>query len=326
MNPMTKDVRLILTFLTAALLAGCRTSPLVDSTGRVSIQSPDGTIEFTLRGNGTLLYSVSVDGKPVLSESRLGLKFRDGLILGANARLVKTERTEANTTWENKLGKRRIVHDHHRELRASFVEDSGRPFDIEVRVFNDGLGFRYVLPAVASGMAADFVVEEEQTRFSFPGDYVCYAGINENTGKPENPIGYLGSQETEFNRGHLSEIPTDRVRMVPLLVETPAAWVAITESDLLDWAGLWLNRAASTGDNAGGVTLVARLAPRQDGQGLVKSTFPRQSPWRTLLIARQPGQLIESDLVNNLASPCRSRTPRGFVLAKWRGTIGGPAT
>ncbi len=51
------------------------------------------------------------------------------------------------------------------------------------------------------------------------------------------------------------------------------------------------------------VTIAARLSPRPDGQGLVKSQFPRQSPWRTLIIARQPGQLIESDLVLNLASP-----------------------
>ena len=91
--------------------------------------------------------------------------------------------------------------------------------------------------------------------------------------------------------------------MLPLLVKSPAAWVAITESDLYDWAGMWVNRASQTG-NGSSVTLAARLAPRLDGQGLVKSAFPRHSPWRTLIIARQPGRLIESDLVLNLASPC----------------------
>ncbi len=294
LNPKRK---LIPTLLAAALLAGCQPSNYVDSTGRVSVTSPDGKIQFTLRGNGALVYSVSVDGKPVLSESRLGLKFRDGLPLGANARLVKAQKTESDTTWENPLGKRRIVRDRHRELRASFVEGSGRPFEIVVRVFNDGLGFRYVLPAAPSG-APDFILEEEQTRFRFPADYFCYAGFS-------GEGGFKGSQESEFHRVRLSELPTDKVRLLPLLVETPAAWVAITESDLFDWAGLWLSRAASAADKPGSVTLAARLAPRLDGHGLVKSAFPRQSPWRTLLIARQPGQLIESDLVNNLASPNR---------------------
>jgi len=146
--------KLIVTLLAATLIAGCKTSTPIDSTGRVSVQSPDGKIEFTLRGNGAVVYSVAVDGKPVLSESRLGLKFRDGLTLGADARLVKAEQTDSNTTWENPLGKRRVVRDHHRELRASFVEKSGRSFEIVVRVFNDGLGFRYVLPAAPSGAAS----------------------------------------------------------------------------------------------------------------------------------------------------------------------------
>lgn len=273
------------------------------SEGRVSVKSPDGTIEMAIRVNGPLTYSVSVDGKPVLAESRLGLKFRDGGTLGANARLVKAERSQADTTWENSFGKRRTVRDCHNELRVFFEEPSGRLFAIVVRAFDDGIGFRYVLEAVHSITVDDFVLEEELTRFAFPENYLCYAGENENTGKAENPIGYIGSQESEYKPMRLGELPTDQVRMVPLLVQTPAAWVAITESDLYDWAGMWMSRVAQAG-NAGGVTLAARLSPRPDGQGLVKVTFPHSSPWRTLLIAREPGRLIESDLVLNLASPC----------------------
>jgi alpha-glucosidase len=311
------NLKLTLSLVALATLLGCATTDSVHSEAerpkrQISVKSPDGTIEFILRESRPLTYSVAVDGRPVLSESRLGLKFKDGQTLGANARLLKVERREANTTWENKLGKRRVVSDHHQELHAKFLEQTGRSFEIVVRVFNDGLGFRYVLPEVRSGETQTFILEEEQTQFAFPDNYACYAGINENTGKPENPIGYIGSQETEFKPSRLSDLPTQQVRMVPLLVETPGAWVAITESDLYDWAGLWLNRvpnSMNTSNSTAGVKLAARLAPRLDGQGLVKSTFPRQSPWRTLLIARQPGRLIESDLVNNLASPCRLQDP-----------------
>jgi alpha-glucosidase len=225
------------------------------------------------------------------------------MVLGANARLANIERSSSDTTWENKLGKRRMVRDHHNELRASFVEASGRSFQIVVRAFNDGIGFRYVLPATLAKNSGEFVLEEDQTQFSFPGNYVCYEGINENTGTSTNLIGYIGSQESEYKPVHLADLPTDQVRMVPLLVQTPAAWVAITESDLFDWAGMWLNRVVPE-SNASSVTLKARLSPRPDGQGLVKSAFPRQSPWRTLIIGRQPGRLVESDLVLNLASPC----------------------
>ena len=270
--------------------------------GQVSVKSPNNTIELTVHGNGALTYSVSVDGKALLVDSRLGLKFKDGVTLGANVRLAKVERNQSDTTWENRTGKRRTVHDRHNELRVFCVEQSGRPFEIVVRAFDDGIGFRYELPKALSAATQDFVLEEEQTQFAFPENYACYAGENENTGKSGNPIGYVGSQESEYKPMRLGDLPTDQVRMVPLLVKTPAAWVAVTESELYDWAGMWLNRAATAG-SAPGVTLAARLSPRPDGQGLVKSSFPRHSPWRTLLIARQPGRLVESDLVLNLASP-----------------------
>ncbi len=247
-------------------------------------------------------YCVLVDGKEVLTRSRLGLRFRGGLTLGANARLVKVERGTSDTTWENRLGKRSLVRDHHNELRAFYVENSGHPFELVVRAFNDGIGFRYVLPGGPPAEGRAFVLEEEQTEFCFPGNYPCFAGENENTGKSENPKGFIGSQESEYHPMRLGDLPTDQVRMVPLLVHTPAAWVAITESELYDWAGMWVSRAATSGSE-GPVTIAARLAPRLDGGGLVKSSFPRQSPWRTFIIGREPGRLAESDLVLNLASP-----------------------
>jgi hypothetical protein len=107
--------------LSVVLLAGCSSTgpggPARAQTdvsgGQVSVKSPDGTIEMTIRGNGPVIYSASVDGTAVLADSRLGLKFKDGVTLGANARLTKVERNQSDTTWKNKLGKRQTVRDRH---------------------------------------------------------------------------------------------------------------------------------------------------------------------------------------------------------------------
>ena len=98
-------------------------------------------------------------------------------------------------------------------------------------------------------------------------------------------------------------------------METPAAWVAIAEADLLDWSGMWLGgkaedgiapaAAASAEQASTAVTLVARLAPRLDGEGLVKAETPHHSPWRVLMIGRQPGRLIESEIIHNLSTPSK---------------------
>ena len=312
-------------------LAGCKSgkSGIAVASGGYSIRSPDGTLELKLKANGPLTYSISVDNKPLLMDSRLGLRFRDGRALGENAKLVKVERSNSDFTWENAFGKRRNVRDEHSELRASFTEASGQSFQLVVRAFNDGIGFRYVVPKVLSGRSEEFVLDKEETQFVFPDNYRCYSGINENTGTTNNPVGFIGSQESEYQPTTLADLPTEQVRMVPLLVKTPAAWVAITESDLYDWSGMWVSRETNA-SNGKSICVGARLAPRLDGAGLVKSSFPCQSPWRAFLIARQPAQLIESDLVLNLATPCRlhdvSWVKPGIASWDWWSQMTRPST
>ena len=279
------------------------TEPVPASTP-LELQSPDGRIVVTVNPTGAITYRVAVDGTPILNESRLGLRLRDGE-LGREVTLVKADRSDVDATWVNPLGKRREVRDHHRELALTLRERAGgREFQIIFRAFDDGVGFRYALSAGAG--AKDFVVEEELTEFAFTADNLCYAGDHTHVPSDTYDVrgGFAGSQEWEFLRQRLSDLSSDTVTGLPLLTHTPAAWVAVTEADLIDWAGLWLAREPqSAGTTA--VTLRARLAPRLDGQGLVKATLPHASPWRVLLIGREPGRLIESDLVLNLSTPCQ---------------------
>ncbi len=48
-----------------------------------------------------------------------------------------------------------------------------------------------------------------------------------------------------------------------------------------------------------------KLAPRRDRRGLVVSDAPRVSPWRVLMIGRTAADLMNSDLIANLATPNR---------------------
>lgn len=266
-----------------------------DPLPQTSLSAPDGRIVITIKSNGILTYSVTVDGRPVLNESRLGLRLRDGTEFGREVELLRTSFCSVDTTWDNPNGKRRLVRDKHNELRCTFAERSagGKTFELIFRAFNDGAGFRYVLPA-QPGMTG-FVLDEELTQFAFPSDYLCFTGEQEK--------GFSGPQEFQFLRRQLSYIKPESIVGLPLLVKTPLAWVALTESDLLDWSGMWLGR--SPGDFGSGVTLTTKLAPLSAGRGLVRAVVPHNSPWRVIMIGREPGRLIESDLVLNLATPCQ---------------------
>ncbi|MEX0641517.1 MAG: glycoside hydrolase family 97 protein [Pirellulales bacterium] len=302
------------------------------------LRSPGGTIEVSIAVDGPLSYSVRVDTQPVIGPSKLGLKLSDGTTFGKDVELVTATNQSVDETWENPFGKCRVVRDKHNQLHLLLRERSaeGRTFGVVFRAFDDGVAFRYEL--LSQPGAREFILEQELTQFTFPGDYECYAGEHESKG-------VAGPQEWEFARRRLSDIEPDSNIGLPLLVQTPPAWVGIAEADLLDWSGMWLAAAPNAdhssdvkqkepGDNAevkptdnarakeadaavkshppldpltadspSGVTLVAKLAPRLDGQGLVKADTPHRSAWRVLMIGRWPGRLIESEIIRNLSTP-----------------------
>ncbi len=282
----------LLLFLLFVVLTGCARHHAHPPAGEViHLHSPDGKLAVEISTRGPLTYSLNVDGKRILLPSHLGLQLQGGNSLRTNVIISKLLPTHIERVWENHFGKRREVWDQYTEVHLFLREQSqlGGDFELIFRAYNDGVAFRYEL-----SNPGPFVLDREETEFAFAGDYPCFAGQQEK--------GFHGAQEWEFKPGHLSEIKPHSIVGLPLLVQTPAAWVAITESDLRDWAGLWLCGASAPEKH--GVSLQAKLAPRLDGKGLVKAVGPHASPWRVLMVGRQPGRLIESDLVLNLATPC----------------------
>jgi alpha-glucosidase len=285
---------------------GARAAEGGSPSAALELRSPDGRIAVTVNPAGSLSYRLAVDGTPVLNESRLGLRLREGGVLGRDVVLLGAVRADSDTTWANPLGKRSEVRDHYRELAVSLREngEAGRAFSVVFRAYDDGVAFRYLL--VGGSGASDVIIEEELTEFAFATDSTCFAG--DHIAVPPDAYdsrgGFRGSQEWEFRRQRLSDLPVDTVTGLPLLAHTPAAWVAVTEAELVDWAGLWLAREPQAA-GTGAVTLCSRLAPRMDGNGLVNVALPHPSPWRVLMVGREPGRLIESDIVLNLSAPCR---------------------
>lgn len=255
------------------------------------LSSPDGTIEVVISDDQGLHYRVEIEGKVVLAESRLGLEFKGGLSLGPSAIITKAKTNRHEGQWENPFGQRRFVPDNWRQLHLTLEEDGEprRTFGLIVRAYNDGAAFRYELPE-ESGLG-DFVLTNERTEFNFAEDYRCWAG------EPSE------CAENAYPQKKLSDIPNgDGTRpyrsVLPLLVKTSAGYIAVAESDLLDWAGMALT---GTGTSAVKVT----LARRRDGNGRVVSTVPTVSPWRVLMVGSKAADVVDSDLVATLATPSR---------------------
>lgn len=270
--------------------------PLVLRANEETLLSPDGSIAVTVSDTGGLTYRVGVDKTPILVRSKLGLDFEGGFSLGRTATITAAKRETCDSTWENRLGKSRQVRNHYNELKLELSEAGtvARRFGLIVRAYDDGVAFRYELPKQES--LAEFVLTRERNEFAFAADYRCWVGNESICAENQYPEKKLSEIPAKYKpqaaRAHTFE------SVLPLLVETPVAFVAVAESDLLDWAGMSLT-------GTGKPLVTTTLAPRADGRGLVVSATPRVSPWRVLMIGRRVGDLVVSDLVDNLATPSR---------------------
>jgi len=282
-NNLRKKLFLLLAVVVAAPLLAAE-QPLA---------APDGGLVVTVSDAGGLNYRIEAKGKLVLTNSPLGLEFKDGTRLGPGAVIKQVARNKHRGTWENHFGNRRSVPDDWRELRLT-LEEPGNPkrtFGLIVRAYNDGVAFRYDLPE-KSGLGP-FVLTGELTEFRFADDYRCWGGRDG------------ASTEVQYPETRVSALANGRGgrparSALPLLVETPAGFFAVAESDLLDWAGMSLV-------SAGGTAVRPALDRRSDGNGLVVSAVPRVSPWRVLIYGRTAAELANSDLIATLASPSRLR-------------------
>ena len=258
-----------------------------------SVASPDGRIVVAVNDTDGLRYYVTMDGAPVLTESRLGLDFEGGFSLGRDTAIKSATRSDHDSTWDNPFGQHRTVRDHYRELTLSLHEQADAParFALIVRAYDNGVAFRYELPEQPG--LEHYVVTDERTEFIFPADYACWAGD------------YSDCAECQYPEKRLSELGANsaRAHVLPLLVQLPHGYAAIAESDLLDWAGMFIAGAGPRADGTPRPGAKVALAPREDHHGLVVGHDRRLSPWRVIELVRDAKDLVASELVPTLATP-----------------------
>ena len=145
---MRRSYGLLLLRLAAGTLAA--TTPLH---AQVRVASPDGRTDVTVEvREGRLTYSLSRDRRPLILPSALGFEFSGAPRLREGLRITDTTRQSHDEWWTQPWGEVARVRDHHNELRVSVAETAapGRKLVFRVvRAFNDGVGFRYELPATA---------------------------------------------------------------------------------------------------------------------------------------------------------------------------------
>jgi len=273
----------------AVAVAAASPSTVAAAQPTLHVASPDGENVVTVSvRQGTLVYSLDRQGKPLLLPSRLGFDFRGAPPLGDSVRIVDSARTKLDETWTQPWGEVARVRDQHNELRVTAEETTSRHrrFVVAFRAFDDGVAFRYELPEQPG--LGDFEIMDERTEFTFAQNARAW-WIPSN--KPR-----LDRSEFLYAASPLSTLDSIQTPVTLELGDGHTA-VVIHEADLVDYPRMFL-----AGRGMENNSLRAALAPMADGVK-ARGRTPFETPWRTIQVASSVKELAPSLLGLKLNPP-----------------------
>ena len=229
-------------------------------------------------------------------EGRGGEGLLSGFVMTGSERFIH------DSWWEPVWGEERRIHDSYHEMLITLTQPAkDRYIQIQFRLYDDGLGFRYIFPQQKN--LNYFVIEEEQTEFAMPGDITAYW-----------IPGDYDTQEYEYTRSKLSEIRaiqenTNKANLstttfstsgvqTPVLFKTNnGLWMNIHEAALVNYSCMHLNLEENH-------VFRSHLTPDIDGtKGHIQTSA--LSPWRVIMVGETAKDILASRIVLNLNEPCK---------------------
>jgi alpha-glucosidase len=248
------------------------------------INSPDdkNTLVFML-DNGVPKYSIIRDNKSIINMSRMGFKLKNLPPFDSDFVVISQKTSSFDETWEQPWGEKREIRNNYTELVIELEQNDKlkRRLNIVFRLYNDGLGFRYVIPE--QNNLKDFAIMDEETEFNLEGNHSAWW----IPAYRDNRYEYL------FKNTPVNEMDTVHT---PLTMKTEdGLYLSFHEAALVDYASMVICSNKKNG-------LKCDLVPWADGVK-VYTKAPMKTPWRTIQIAEKAGDLITSHLILNLNEP-----------------------
>jgi alpha-glucosidase len=257
--PCSALIRFAWFALVAACIFFCGSTTLFAKTQSLVLRSPRGvlTLHVGLDASGSLGYSVNRGEEPILLSSRLG--FEPDWVQGFT--IVSSARTHHSEYWKPRYGDRDTMPDVYNELTVKLAGPDGHRLAVEFRAYDQGVALRY-------GAQEPMNVSKELTDFHWPA----------------NSFGYEEhGTEGVYSVSAISKI-APRCQTPLTIALADGTYAAILEAANVAFPLMTVGAEPGSAD-----TLIAELG----GPG----TLPAGgfTPWRLLMFARTPGELLEHD-------------------------------
>jgi len=287
-------------FLMNALFIFSCTSEKLDSSFK--LKSPNNQLSafINLNDEGIPYYSLFFNGTIIVEKSRLGMN-TDKFLLSDQFKVTKVVRHSKDERWNQVWGEQKVVRNNYNEIELTLTcAPKNNRMILRFRLFDDGLGFRYEIPKQKN--ISKFTIIDELTEFNLAEDSQSW-WIPAYAYRRYEFL-YANTLISEISRDRYSELVENLSgdRIGPEAVQTPftiqrndGIVITIHEANLTNYSSMALK---ATGTKK----LECDLFPWSDGTK-VKTSSPMNSPWRTIIVGKNPSEIVMSTLTLNLNEP-----------------------
>ena len=271
----------------------------------LTVQSPDGLLCVKVWMGAQLTYKVLCQDKVLTGNSVIDLIQLNGKALSMQNNITSFNIKSVNSEIIVPVPERRKrMKDTYNQLTIIFKQ----PYKVTFKIYNEGVAYR-----ITTLFKDSIYIKDEVARFSFVHHPSVYFPLIH---KKSNADIFHTSYEELYPLLVMSDIPDTTLGYSPLLVvpeEGPK--IAITESDLCDYPGMFLSGTGT--DALKGVYAPypleekstreyysQRIVTKRAGY-IAYTSGTRDFPWRVLMIAAEDKQLPVNDMVYKLAEPSK---------------------
>jgi len=239
--------------------------------------SPDKNLLLSLSidDSGALTYFVNYKKQPVVLSSSLGLRGWN-----SNFTVENIPYLAKDTVWKPVYGERSHIRDNYNQATFILLKNSNprQEMQLEVKAYNEGIAFRYIFPEYPDG-GRDISIIEDITEFTMP---------------PGTEAWFTPRAQAKYSKLPLQNWPGESERPLVLQLKN-GLYSCLAEAEMVDFSRTKFILHPSKPN-----TICCSIYDKVD------LTTPFSTPWRVIMVAERPGQLIENnDLILNLNPPCQ---------------------
>jgi alpha-glucosidase len=271
----------------------------------LQVYSPSANISVKVWMEGQLKYQVFHNNKRIMETSSIDLLVDQKPSLSANNSIKSPSIKKIKEQIISPVPeKRKVIPNVYSLLSIAFKQ----PYKVEFKVYDDGVAYR-----ISTLFKDSIYVNNEVAEFAFAGKPSAYFP---QVQPRQNADIFHTSFEEEYPLRKLDSIPDGVLGYSPILVAMESnPKIGITESDLVDYPGMFLGGTGSSTLKGvfAGFPLEEKATDELYPQLIVTNRAPyiartigtRSFPWRVLLVAAEDKELPGNDLVYRLAPPSK---------------------